>query len=119
MNWYIARIVFQIVCGNGDHTPQFDEQVRMITACSGAEAFNKARQIGLQEEETFYNLKQQLVKWTFINVSEINKLSELADGIEICSRIEEVENAENYIQFVNGKAEQILHKTSHPSFEPA
>jgi hypothetical protein len=119
MSWYIARIVFQIICGNGDHTPQFDEQVRIISAGTAAEAFDKARQIGKREEETFYNLKQQLVKWQFINVSEINKLNELADGMEICSRVEEVESAEDYIHFVNGKADQILHRISHKSLETA
>ena len=112
MNWYIARIVYQIICGNGDHTPQFDEQVRMISAGSSTEAFNKARQIGKHAEETFYNMKQQLVKWQFVNVTELHKISELADGIEICSRVEEVENAENYIHFVNGKAEQIVRRMS-------
>ena len=119
MNWYIARIVFQIICGNGEHTPQFDEQVRMISANSTSEAFNKARHLGKKEEETFFNLKQQLVRWQFINVSEIHKLSELADGIEICSRVEEVESAEDYILFVNGKAEHILYRTILQSLETA
>jgi hypothetical protein len=112
MNWYIARIIFQIICGNGDHTPQFDEQVRMISARSAMEAFNKAKQLGKQAEETFFNMKQQLVKWQFINVTELHKLTELTDGIEICSRVEEVENAENYIHFVHGKAEQMFRKMS-------
>jgi len=27
MNWYLAKLVFRIICGDGDHTPQFDEQL--------------------------------------------------------------------------------------------
>ena len=32
MNWYLAKFVYRIVCGNGNHIPQFDEQLRLITA---------------------------------------------------------------------------------------
>lgn len=113
MNWYLAKIVFQIVCGDGDHTPQFDEQLRLISAPSKEEAFSKARRTGKNEEETFYNRKQQLVQWQFINVSEIYKLSELIDGAELYSRIEERDNAEAYIHVVNQKAENILFSQTH------
>ncbi|RYY10197.1 MAG: DUF4288 domain-containing protein, partial [Chitinophagaceae bacterium] len=27
MNWYLAKLIFRIVCGQGNHTPQFDEQL--------------------------------------------------------------------------------------------
>ncbi|MEP7129294.1 MAG: DUF4288 domain-containing protein, partial [Chitinophagales bacterium] len=29
MNWYLAKIVFRIICGDGLHQPQFDEQLRL------------------------------------------------------------------------------------------
>jgi hypothetical protein len=61
MNWYLSKIVFRIVCGNGDHTPQFDEQLRLVSAETKEEAFRKAQQMGKKEEETFYNRKQQLM----------------------------------------------------------
>ena|ERR1043165_8831900 len=113
MNWYLAKVVFQIVCGNGDHTPQFDEQLRLIAATSKEEAFNKAQQMGRKEEETFFNHKQQLVQWQFINVSELYRLSELIDGAELYSRIEEKDNAGQYIQVVNQKADSIVYSSSH------
>ena len=113
MNWYLAKIVFQIICGEGDHTPQFDEQLRLIAANSKEEAFRKAQQVGKQEEDTFYNRREQLVQWQFINVSEIYKLSELIDGAELYSRIEERDNAEAYIHVVNQKAENILFTQTH------
>lgn len=108
MNWYLAKLVFRIICGDGHHTPQFDEQLRLISADSTEEAFNKAQQTGRQEQETFYNHKQQLVQWQFINVSELYRISELIDGAELYSRIEEKDNAQVYIQIVNQKAENIL-----------
>ena len=63
--------------------------------------------MGKKEEESFYNQKQQLVQWQFINVSELYPLSELIDGAELYSRIEEKENAEAYIHTINKKAENI------------
>jgi hypothetical protein len=113
MNWYLAKLVFRIVCGEGDHTPQFDEQLRLISADSKEEAFNKALQTGRKEEETFYNQRRQLVQWRFINISELYKISQLIDGAELYSRIEERESAEAYIHVVNQKAENILHTKTH------
>ena len=89
MNWYLAKIVFQINCGNGLHTGQFDEQLRLIAAENKEDAFQKAQSIGKQEEEIFINQKQQLVQWKFINVSALYKFTEMIDGAELFSRIEE------------------------------
>jgi hypothetical protein len=108
MNWYLAKMVFRIVCGEGVHTPQFDEQLRLVGATTKEEAFQKAQQMGQQEEETFYNRKEQLVHWQFINISELYKLSDLIDGAELYSRIEEKENADAYIYTVHQKAENIF-----------
>ena len=108
MNWYLAKIVFQINCGNGQHTGQFDEQLRLIAAENKEAAFQKAQSIGKKEEEIFFNHKEQLVQWQFINVSALYKFSELIDGAELYSRIEESDDAEEYIHIVNKKAEHIL-----------
>lgn len=109
MNWYLAKIVFQIVCGEGLHTPQFDEQLRLVSGRSKEEAFLRAQEMGKREEETFYNRKEQLVQWQFINVSELYRLSELIDGAELYSRIEEKENADAYIYSINQKAKNLFY----------
>jgi hypothetical protein len=113
MKWYLAKFVFRIVCGEGQHTAQFDEQLRLIAATSKEEAFNKAQQMGKQEQETFFNRKEQLVQWQFINISELYLLSDLIDGAELYSRIEERENAEAYVYTVNQKAENIFFTQTH------
>jgi len=113
MNWYLAKLVFRIVCGDGLHTPQFDEQLRLVAAESKEEAIGKAQQTGKNEQDTFYNRNQQLVQWQFINVSEMYEISELIDGAELYSRIEEKDNAEAYIDVVNKKAENILSGLTH------
>lgn len=107
MNWYLAKIVYRIICGNGDHTGQFDEQLRLIAAICKEDAFQKAQSIGKQEEEVFYNQNQQLVHWQFINVCNLYKLGDLIDGAELYSRIEERDDADEYIAIIHKKAEHI------------
>src|SRR5689334_21173617 len=99
MRWYLAKIIYRIICGEGDHTAQFDEQLRMIQAETGNQAIEKAIELGEREQETFYNNNQQLVQWKFINVSEIYEVSELIDGAEIYSRIHETDDAFSYLKF--------------------
>ncbi len=109
MNWFLAKITYQIVCGNGNHTPQFEEQLRLVGASDEQEAFYKAKSIGLAEQETFYNQKQELVQWVFINVSELYQLN-LADGAELYSRITEQDHAGKYIDLLHLKAEEIQNR---------
>jgi Domain of unknown function (DUF4288) len=113
MNWFLAKIVYRIVCGDGDHTPQFDEQLRLIEADNETTAFAKARAIGDMEQEMFFNQKQKLVQWQFINVSELYRISALIDGAELYSRVQEADNAELYTELVNKKAAHIQLNITH------
>ena len=113
MGWYLAKIIFRIVCGNGDHTPQFDKQLRLIQADDETTAFEKARMMGEKEQVSFMNQQKQLVQWNFINVSELYRLSELIDGAELYSRVQEIDNAEQYMEVVNKKAAHIQEKITH------
>jgi len=113
MNWYLAKIVYRIICGDGDHTAQFDEQLRLVYATNKEDAFYKAQHIGKKEEEKFYNLKQELVQWLFINVSELYKIGEMIDGAELYSRIEEKDDGDIYTEIINKKAQGILYSDSH------
>lgn len=113
MNWYLSKLIFRIICGDGQHKAQFDEQLRLIQASSKEEAFHKAQSLGMKSEELFFNQRQQLVQWQFISVSEIYLLQELMDGAELYSRVEETEDAESYLKFVHAKAGQIRFGNSH------
>lgn len=105
--WYLTKMVFQIICGDGDHTAQFDEQLRLISAGSREEAFIKAQLLGGREEEMFFNSDQRLVQWQFITVSELYLLDNLIDGAELYSRIEEKDNADSYLHFIRRKSDQL------------
>lgn len=113
MNWYLTKMVFRIICGEGRHTAQFDEQLRLISAGSREEAFHKAQLMGVREQEMFFNKQLQLVQWQFVSVSELYQLSDLIDGAELYSRIEERENPESYLHIIRKKAEQIRFGQSH------
>ena len=105
MNWYIAKIVFRIISGDGGHTAQLDEQLRLINAGDENEAIKKASRIGDFEEESFLNHENKLVQWKFIDVSDVRRLDSIKDGIEIYSRVQEEENGRHYTDFVQKKAE--------------
>ncbi|MEP7259235.1 MAG: DUF4288 domain-containing protein [Flavitalea sp.] len=107
MNWYMTKIVFRIVCGEGFHTPQFDEQIRLLQAKDGKEAFEKAKAIGERCQDMFLNQNKEMVQWQFINIAELNKLSALIDGAELCSSIHEADHAASYIALVHEKADGI------------
>jgi Domain of unknown function (DUF4288) len=113
MNWYLTKLVFRIICGEGHHTPQFDEQLRLISATDENQAFEKATAIGTREQDDFYNQERQLVQWKFINVAELYKLSGLLDGAEMYSRIQETDDPENYIDGIHRRAENIRDSSTH------
>lgn len=105
MKWYLAKLVFSIVCANGDHKPQFDEQLRLIQAEDDLHAFHKARLIGDAEHASWLH---DIVKWKFIDVSEMYALNDLSDGAELYSRVMEEDNPAEYIGNVQKKATQLL-----------
>lgn len=107
MNKYIAKIAFQIVSGDGKHTPQFDEQFRIFEAETENEALTKARAKGKEEETSFLNEKQENVSWKYIGVLELLELKDMADGAQIYSNTEEAEDAANYINIVKQKERTI------------
>jgi hypothetical protein len=113
MNWYLSKIIFRIICADGHHTPQFDEQLRLIAAQDEDEAFQKALAIGEREQDGFYNDDQKLVQWKFINVAELYRLSALLDGAEMYSRIQETDDPEAYIDVTNRRADHIRSSGTH------
>ena len=113
MNWYLSKIIFQIVCGEGHHTPQFDEQLRLIAAANEQQAFEKAVAIGQQEQDAFLNYENKPVQWKFINVAELYKFSGLLDGAEMYSRIQETDDPEAYIDGIHRRAAHIKVNSTH------
>jgi hypothetical protein len=117
MKWYLAKLVFRIICGEGNHTAQFDEQLRLLYAENEMHAFQKARILGDSEEDNFLNNDQKPVHWKFIDVSEIHHLSELIDGTEIYSCIREEDDADEYVRITNKRANYLHESCLENTFE--
>jgi hypothetical protein len=116
MNCYLAKIVFRIICGEGKHIPQFDEQFRLIYAEDDFHAFQKARQIGEKEEDNFLNDVEKMVRWKFVDVCELRELNELIDGAEVHSVIHEYENAEAEIHIIKERSKDLHDACLQKSF---
>ena len=104
MNWYVAKLVFRVISGAGDHQAQFDEQLRLINAESELSAFEKANKIGHANQDSFINIEKQTVKWQFIDVAELNQIGELTDGTELYYNIHETPDADLYIAWAHHKS---------------
>jgi len=71
MKWYLAKLVYRILCGDGNHTAQFDEQLRLINAQDELHAFQKARSLGHREQDNFLNAVNKPVIWKFIGTGTV------------------------------------------------
>ncbi|GAB2811616.1 DUF4288 domain-containing protein [Ferruginibacter profundus] len=107
MNWYMAKLVYQFICGNGQHTAQFNEQLRLIVAEDVLHAFYKARLIGERETLDIVN-NGMLIQWKFIDVTEILPVDNLSDGAELWSFMNEDTDAALYIRNTQQKAGRLL-----------
>ena len=58
MKWYLAKLVYRIICGEGNHKPQFDEQLRLIYAEDDLP----------EDQQQFIKINAKLAeKWPVIN----------------------------------------------------
>jgi hypothetical protein len=102
-NWYLAKIVFQIIVGNTSNS-QFDEQYRLVCASSSALAIEKANQIGRKMEGTFLNIQNEEVCWKFIDISAVHLLDLSADGAELYAETYEAEDPDAHIHTIQQRA---------------
>ena len=105
MNWYIAKLVFQII--NNSETQQFDEQLRLIQASDYSEAFANAEAIGAKEEDDFLNSDNQRVVWKFQAITHLFEITNLENGAELCSQIIEKKPNERYLESIKLKHQEI------------
>lgn len=108
MNWYLVKIVFRIICGNGNHRPQFEEQIRLVSAACMREAVTKTEILVKEEEKGFSNYAGELVQWKMIAITDVYPFSKLTDGAELFSRITEEEHAEAFIHSAKLRAENMF-----------
>jgi hypothetical protein len=113
MNWYIAKIVYQITSGVAKHKPQFDEQFRLIKADELKWAWEKAQVIGRLEENAFLNSNKEYVEWKYIAVEDVVLISALEDGAQLYARTEEPDDMNDYITTAKNRAKRFFNCRSH------
>ncbi len=107
MKWWLVKLVYRFVYGNGQHIAQFNQQLRMITAEDALHAFQKARLIG-EREATIIKYNDIQLSWKFIDVVEICAVSNINDGEEIWSVINEETDADMYIRTTQQQSKVLL-----------
>lgn len=110
MNWYLTKMVFRIICGNGQHKAQFDEQIRLIQAAGPTEAWTKARDYALAETG---GITTGGVKWEFVNIPELYQINGFVDGAELYSRVKEEEDGDVYEQVIHRRAAMLQYNMEH------
>ena len=108
MNWYIAKIIYQVISGEGEHTPQFDEQFRLIRADETAWAWEKASVIARMEQSLFLNSKREEVQWKFIAVEDVSMIESLEDGTQCYAQTIEPYDAEEYVMISQSRAKRFF-----------
>lgn len=108
MNWYIAKIIYQVISGKGDHVPQFDEQFRLIRADEISWAWEKAHVIARMEQSIFKNCKEEDVLWKFVAVEDVCHVENLEDGAQVYAQTTEPECANEYIALRQARSKKFL-----------
>jgi hypothetical protein len=101
MNWYIAKLVYRIIYGDGLYD---------------VHAFTKAQLLGHREENTLYDENKALIQWRFIDVCELILIDAMVDGAEILSQISEPANAKVYVKNVQRQSSQLLADSCNQCF---
>ncbi len=86
MKWYLANLVMQCVVGDNQPGPwTVDEQVRLILAQSPEQAYDKAIELGRQQEAGYRNQGGQSVHWVFAGLAELveSPAETFEDGAQI------------------------------------
>ncbi len=108
MSWYLVKIIFRIICGDGKHTAQFEEQLRLISAASSKEAIAKADALAKKEEVSFLNYAQQPVHWQLIAVTDVYSFETGVDGAVVFSKICEEDHPALFIHSAKIRSQDVL-----------
>ncbi|MCZ4245737.1 DUF4288 domain-containing protein [Pedobacter punctiformis] len=98
MKWFAVNYVYQIICGEGKHTPQFNEQIRLIKEIDIKSAFKKAKMLATEYNSSFKNFLNENVIWEFVGVGGIAEIVEPGEGVEISSVILEPVSVKDYLE---------------------
>ena len=114
MQWYLTTLIYSIKQHNGNHTPKFNEQLRIIKAEDALHALIKARQLGHQQADAY--LPSNKTMYTFIDVDKIQPLRQVNDGAAIFDNISEPADATAFIKSTYLSAALLMDNFSEQAF---
>jgi hypothetical protein len=90
MNYYCARLL--VICLVADGKPRkrntCDYAFVVFRARDADHAFQRALDLGREQQATYKNARGQKVRWKFARVEEIKRLGRGIDGREVGSRLD-------------------------------
>lgn len=101
MKWFVVRYIYQIITGEGNHAPQFDEQLRLIVSTDSADALFKAEAQAEGFHLPFRNCSGEMVTWNFICVADLYEIQSPTDGSELASVLHEPADVDAFLDSVN------------------
>lgn len=107
MNWYLVKIIVQLLYNQPAGKTQFEEQLRLICAADTKAAIAKATGMLMNEEERCSSL-QQHISCKPIAVTAVYPFSEMMDGAELFSANIETDYAASFIKTARVREQDIL-----------
>ncbi|MES2513626.1 MAG: DUF4288 domain-containing protein [Bacteroidota bacterium] len=101
MKWFAVKYIYQIISGEGNHRPQFDEQIRLLISESSSDALFKAQALARKFHQTFLNFRGEEVIWKFIGIADLHEIQDPHDGLEVASVIHEPANLKEFMDHTN------------------
>jgi hypothetical protein len=89
-SWYMAVLVLESsVEGETAYMPLIDLQYRLVRASQVDDAYHKAHEIGVSEEQSYSNADGEVVSWKFAGLHDLVEITdqELVHGTEVYSTI--------------------------------
>lgn len=98
MKWFAVNCIYQVIFGEGKHTLQFNEQMRLIQAIGIRQALSKANLNAVHFNPSLSSCQGDKIVWKFLGVGAISEVAELTDGAEISSTMVEPKSVSLYLE---------------------
>ncbi len=107
MEFYIARLVFQIQHEIKPEHIQFEECVCLVKAPHFAEAVDLAEHIGRTKQVRLTDVRGYIIDWIFVGIAQLDQTSIPDHGSELFSHIRIQENATEFVQYIRSMHESL------------
>ncbi|HVU26861.1 MAG TPA: DUF4288 domain-containing protein [Verrucomicrobiae bacterium] len=89
LEFYSARLLFIILVDDGKPKKKnhFDESIIVFRAKNFSDAFKRAIRLGKTQETNYLNDKKQRVRWTLVDILNLDCVGNKIDGKEVASRL--------------------------------